>query len=94
MLMVGLLAQALKSLLHGGRNWRRLNPGEQEALDMICHKLARIMCGADPHDHEHWEDVAGYAIAARRGDAERAPKTDNPPINPHPHGGRMVGTED
>jgi hypothetical protein len=68
---VGLRAQALKVTIHHAPNWHLLTSGEQEALDMICHKLARILCGADPHDPEHWEDVAGYAIAARRGDADQ-----------------------
>ena len=31
-----------------------------EALEMICHKLARIING-DPNYHDSWTDVAGYA---------------------------------
>lgn len=33
---------------------------EKEAIDMICHKLARIVCG-DPHFKDHWDDITGYA---------------------------------
>ena len=33
---------------------------QQEALDMICHKMARIVCG-DPDFADHWLDIAGYA---------------------------------
>lgn len=33
---------------------------EQEALDMICHKLGRIACG-DPSYIDSWVDIAGYA---------------------------------
>lgn len=65
---VGHLCQALKGELRlNGSNWLDLSYGEREALDMIAHKIARILCGADPHDPEHWEDLAGYAQAAMRG---------------------------
>ena len=64
---VGQLAQNMKGTLRAGQNWILLTHGEQEALDMIAHKIARILSGADPHDSQHWEDVAGYAHAAMRG---------------------------
>jgi hypothetical protein len=64
---VGAVSQRMKSAMRDGRNWERLSYGHQEALDMIAHKIARILSGADPHDPEHWEDVAGYAHAAMRG---------------------------
>ena len=63
---VGQMAQNLKGAMRAGDNWPRLTPGEREALDMIVHKIARILSGADPHDHQHWEDVAGYAQAVMR----------------------------
>lgn len=64
---VGGIAQNLKGDMRLGRNWSRLSAGHREALDMIAHKIARILSGADPHDPQHWEDVAGYAQAAMRG---------------------------
>lgn len=33
---------------------------QQEALDMICHKIGRILCG-DPNWADSWHDIAGYA---------------------------------
>ena len=33
---------------------------EQEALDMIFHKIARILNG-DPNYADSWHDIAGYA---------------------------------
>lgn len=33
---------------------------QREALDMICHKIARILNG-NPNHHDHWHDIAGYA---------------------------------
>ena len=64
---VGELSQNIKLQLRLGRNWTRLSHGHREALDMMAHKLARILSGADPHDPQHWEDVAGYAQAVMRG---------------------------
>ena len=63
---VGDVAQALKCTIRSGRNWHRLTNGEREALDMIAHKIARVLSGADPHDHQHWEDLAGYPHAVMR----------------------------
>lgn len=63
---VGLLCQNIKCVMRRGDNWYRLTSGSQEALDMIAHKISRILSGADPHDQQHWEDVAGYAKAAMR----------------------------
>jgi hypothetical protein len=64
---VGAVSQRIKEAMRDGRNWERLFYSHQEALDMIAHKIARILSGADPHDPQHWEDVAGYAQAAMRG---------------------------
>ena len=75
---VGDVSQQLKLVLRDGRNWEKLTYGEQEALEMISHKLGRILSGADPHDPQHWEDVAGYAHAAMRGQAESTTTTDTP----------------
>jgi hypothetical protein len=37
-----------------------LNPSQREALDMIQHKIGRILAG-NPNHHDHWHDIAGYA---------------------------------
>jgi hypothetical protein len=34
------------------------------ALEMICLKMARIVCG-DPNHADHWDDIAGYAMLAK-----------------------------
>jgi hypothetical protein len=33
---------------------------QRESLDMIAHKIARILNG-NPNVHDHWHDIAGYA---------------------------------
>ena len=39
---------------------KNLAPDQQEALDMICHKIGRIING-DPDYDDSWVDIAGYA---------------------------------
>lgn len=39
---------------------KRLMPDQQEALDMIFHKIGRILNG-DPNYADSWVDIAGYA---------------------------------
>lgn len=38
----------------------RLNPAQWEGLEMILHKIGRILNG-DPNTADHWHDIAGYA---------------------------------
>lgn len=63
---VGWLSQLIKLSMRSTLNWNRLSSGGQESLDMIAHKIGRILSGGDPHDRQHWEDIAGYARAAMR----------------------------
>lgn len=44
---------------------RSLTVEEQEALDMIFHKLGRIITG-NPHIRDHYDDIAGYATLASK----------------------------
>jgi hypothetical protein len=56
------ISQDLKTILHYSDNekWELLSSDQKEALDMIAHKIARILNGnADYVDH--WADIAGYA---------------------------------
>lgn len=52
--------QALKDICRDSVNWDKLNPAHKEAVDMICHKLGRILSG-DPNFADHWHDIQGYA---------------------------------
>lgn len=54
------LSQALKAVIANHPNAEMLRPYQREALEMICHKLARITNG-DPNYADSWRDVAGYA---------------------------------
>jgi hypothetical protein len=40
--------------------WKRLSMGQREALEMLAHKVARILAG-DCNHRDHWMDIGGYA---------------------------------
>lgn len=52
--------QRLKRVMSNGKNWAQLSDTQRTALEMICHKAARIITG-DPNFVDHWNDIAGYA---------------------------------
>mgnify|MGYP007069491165 CR=1 FL=1 len=54
------IAQRLKAVIRSGKEYAVLSNDKREAIDMICHKLARIVSG-NPEYADHWHDVAGYA---------------------------------
>jgi len=46
--------------LFDGEKWLALKPDQREALEMIAHKIGRILNG-DPDYADSWDDIAGYA---------------------------------
>lgn len=52
-------AQRLKEVCKGGTKYDSMPEPMKEALDMVCHKLSRIVEG-DPMFVDHWHDIAGY----------------------------------
>ena len=56
--------RALQRVAQESPNWSRLTDGQALAVEMILHKLARILSG-DPGHVDHWDDVSGYARLGR-----------------------------
>ena len=54
------ISQHLKQTIHYYEGHRELDPDQLEALEMIAHKIARILNG-NPNIRDHWHDIAGYA---------------------------------
>lgn len=56
------ISMALKTMIAGFVEQRNcdLADDQLEALEMICHKIARIING-DPNYADSWVDIAGYA---------------------------------
>jgi len=58
-------AQALKNYMHSSDNWLDMSSTQQEALENICQKIARILVG-NPNHADNWHDIAGYATLAEK----------------------------
>ena len=54
------ITQDLKALMHATGNWSKLAPDQKESLEMVAHKIGRILNG-DPNYDDSWVDIAGYA---------------------------------
>lgn len=54
------IAQQLKYPMHITAKWNKLANDQKEALEMVQHKIARILNG-DPNYLDNWVDLAGYA---------------------------------
>jgi hypothetical protein len=56
------ITQSLKRVMADANrtNWIMLSDSQQEALEMIAHKIGRILNG-DPNYDDSWRDIAGYA---------------------------------
>jgi hypothetical protein len=54
------IAQSMKELWRREDGWKRLSEGQRECLEMIAHKIARVLAG-DPNHIDHWADIGGYA---------------------------------
>lgn len=54
------VTQHLKQVIFTYKNRRELDDDMVEALEMIAHKIGRILNG-DPHYADSWVDIAGYA---------------------------------
>ena len=53
-------SQYLKDTLRKHKNYDELMCSQKEALEMIMHKISRILNG-DPNYDDSWRDIAGYA---------------------------------
>lgn len=52
--------QRLKDVLRAGPSWEKMQDDQREALDMIVHKISRILNG-NPDYTDSWHDIVGYA---------------------------------
>lgn len=62
------IAQGLKDVMRAELGWKCLDNDMKEALEMVQHKVARILNG-DPRHQDSWVDIAGYSrlVADRLG---------------------------
>jgi hypothetical protein len=53
------ITQGIKYYMHNSANWDIIASDQAEALDMIAHKIGRILNG-DPDYDDSWIDIVGY----------------------------------
>ena len=54
------ITQSLKAVMVQAPKWPALADDQIEALEMIAHKIGRVLNG-DPDYADSWDDIAGYA---------------------------------
>lgn len=54
------IMQHLKLIAHTSQGWERMKPVQREGMDMILHKIGRILNG-DPAYVDSWVDIEGYS---------------------------------
>lgn len=59
------VTQALKREMYRSGKWVGLDDDQREALEMIAHKIGRILNG-DPNYADSWHDIAGYATLVEK----------------------------
>jgi hypothetical protein len=53
------ITQRIKFIMQNTQNWSRLKEDQKESLEMVAHKIGRILNG-DPDYDDSWVDIAGY----------------------------------
>lgn len=53
------ITQNIKTAMRNSPNWEKLDNDQTECLEMIAHKVGRILNG-DPNYHDSWHDIVGY----------------------------------
>lgn len=53
------ITQNIKRAMVDSPNWAELSDDKKECLEMVAHKMGRILNG-DPEFHDSWHDIEGY----------------------------------
>ena len=53
------ITQSIKEAMKDSLNWHGLASDQKEALEMVAHKIGRILNG-DPNYLDSWVDIVGY----------------------------------
>ena len=74
--------------------FEQLTDTELESLEMIAHKIGRILAG-NPHYEDHWDDIAGYAkLVANEIRENKKCASPSPPTTPRPDLSGSLTSED
>jgi hypothetical protein len=61
----GYTVQKMKDAMREHKGWDKLPPDMRETLDMVQHKIGRILNG-DPFYLDNWDDIVGYVTLVTR----------------------------
>ena len=53
------ITQAIKRAMIDSPNWSTLADDQKESLEMVAHKIGRVLNG-DPDYNDSWHDIVGY----------------------------------
>ena len=59
------ITQNIKRAMIDSKNWTDLSDDKRETLEMIAHKIGRILNG-DPEFKDSWHDIIGYTKLIER----------------------------
>lgn len=59
------ITQNIKGAMAASPNWATMPDDMREALEMVAHKIGRILNG-DPEYADSWHDIAGYVTLVER----------------------------
>jgi hypothetical protein len=59
------ISQSLKRVMRAAPGWQELPDDMREALEMVQHKVARILNG-NPDHVDSWHDIAGYVALVEK----------------------------
>lgn len=71
------ITQGIKDVMQHTAGWGKLAPDQKEALDMVAHKIGRILNG-DPNYLDSWHDIIGYTRLVEQRLEEKAAKKCRP----------------
>jgi hypothetical protein len=66
------ITQDMKSVMQTQDKWAYLTNSQREALEMIVHKIGRILAG-NANYADHWDDIAGYSKLVSKEIGETTP---------------------
>ena len=67
------ITQGIKRIMQASPQWSNLADDQREALDMVAHKVGRILNG-DPNYIDSWHDIIGYTrLVEQRLEREQQP---------------------
>ena len=83
------ITQELKEVMSSGESWIECTDSQREALEMIAHKIGRIVNG-DPSYDDSWIDIIGYTQLVIDELIKKEGATDGRVVSMHVKDGKLI----